>query len=408
MSQTSSNLSNTEKPRVAFVVQRCGAEVNGGAELHCWRVAERMTKYWQCEILTTCAIDYQEWKNYYPPGVTEVSGITLRRFTVPVPRDLPKFNRLSEGIHAQLMTNPKKLSLADQEKWLKAQGPVSPDLVRYVKEHQDEYDGFFFFTYLYATSCWVLPIVAHKAYLLPLAHDEWPLKMSWWDSFFQKPRGFIFNTMQERDFLRSRFPDAKLQGAISGVAIDPPERVNPEAFRSQFGITDAFILYIGRIEPSKGCDRLFEDYLTLREQGATYAKLVLLGKPVMEIPQHPDIICLGFVEESTKWDALAACNLLIMPSPYESLSMVLLEAWTVGKPVVVNAGCEVLVAQCRRAQGGLWYRNGEELAVILEKLDRPTAQQLGKQGQQFVEANYRWEKIEQDYLDTLAGKAFED
>jgi glycosyltransferase involved in cell wall biosynthesis len=68
----------------------------------------------------------------------------------------------------------------------------------------------------------------------------------------------------------------------------------------------------------------------------------------------------------------------------------------------------VLVAQCRRAQGGLWYRNGEELAVILEKLDRPTAQQLGKQGQQFVEANYRWEKIEQDYLDTLAGKAFED
>jgi glycosyltransferase involved in cell wall biosynthesis len=401
-------MSNASKPRIAFVVQRCGLEVIGGAELLCRRIAEQMTKHWQCEILTTCAIEYQEWKDYYPAGVTEINGVLVRRFSVPIPRNLAKFNRLSESIHSQLMTNPTKLSLAEQEKWLKAQGPISPDLVRYVEAHQDEYDGFFFFTYLYATSCLVLPIVAHKAYIAPAAHDEWPIKMSWWDTFFRKPQGFVFNTIQERDFVQARFPEANITGAIAGMAVERPEQVNPEAFRQEFGIMDEFIIYVGRIEPSKGCDRLFENYLKLREQGVTNAKLVLLGKAVMDIPDHPDIICLGFVEESTKWNALAACKLLIMPSPYESLSIVLLEAWTVGKPVVVNAGCEVLVGQCRRAQGGLWYRDVEELAVILEKLDRPTANQLGYQGQQFVEANYRWEKIEQDYLDTLAGKVFAD
>jgi glycosyltransferase involved in cell wall biosynthesis len=400
--------SNSTKPRIAFVVQRCGVEVNGGAELLCRTIAEHMVRHWQCEILTTCAIDYQEWKDYYPVGVTEVNGVTIRRFSVPKIRNLQTFNRLSEAIHSQLMIDPKKISIEEQEKWLKAQGPISPGLIRYVEEQQDEYDCFFFSNYLYASSCLILPIVAHKAYLMPHAHDEWPLKMTWWDNFFRKPKGFIFNTFQERDFLRSRFPNAKITGAVSGMAVDPPESLDPEAFRQQFGIMDEFILYAGRIEPSKGCDRLFKDYLKLRERGETHAKLVLLGKPIMEIPAHPDIISVGFVEESVKWNALAACRLLIMPSPYESLSIVLLEAWAVSKPVIVNADCEVLVAQCRRSQGGLWYRNADELAVILDKLDESTSKQLGYQGKQFVEQNYRWEKIEQDYLDTFAGKPFWD
>src|SRR6185369_8670888 len=90
------------------------------------------------------------------------------------------------------------------------------------------------------------------------------------------------------------------------------------------------------------------------------AKLVLIGRAAMPIPDHPDIISLGYVAEQTKWDALAACEALVMPSPHESLSIVLLEAWSVGKPVIVNGRCEVLVGQCRRADGGVWYEDFEE------------------------------------------------
>jgi glycosyltransferase involved in cell wall biosynthesis/SAM-dependent methyltransferase len=334
------------------------------------------------------------WKNYYTPGVTEVSGVKVRRFQVARERNIKAFNQLSEKIYPRI----KEASLKEQEDWMHAQGLWSPDLIEYVKQHHDEYDAFIFFTYLYATTYFILPLVAEKAYLAPLAHDEWPIYMSIWDALFEKPRGFIFNTIEERDFLKARFPNAKLDGPVVGVAIDPPPICNGERFRRKYNINEPFLLYVGRIDPSKGCEELFRYFLELRSQESCPRKLVLLGKPTMPIPQHPDILALGFVDEQSKWDALVACELLVMPSPYESLSMVLLEAWTVGKPVLVNGRCNVLVGQCRRARGGLWYTNQDEFIVALEKMDKHIREQLGLQGKSFVKTNYIWSKIEREYL----------
>lgn len=388
--------------RVAFVVQRCGLEVNGGSETHCFKIAERMSKYWDVEILTTCALDYMTWKNHYPPGLADVSGVKVRRFKVAKQRDIRAFNRLSEKIYPRI----KEASLKEQETWMLAQGSWSPDLINYVKKHKDNYDAFIFFTYLYGTTYFVLPLVAEKAYLVPTAHDEWPIYMSIWDTLFEKPQGFIFNTVEERAFLRSRFPNAKCEGPVVGVAVEPPEAYSAERFRQQYKISEPFLLYVGRVDPSKGCDELFRYFLELRSHESTPRKLVLLGRSVMSIPKHPDIIAPGFVDEQTKWDALAACDLLVMPSPYESLSIALLEAWAVSKAVLVNGKCEVLVGQCRRANGGLWYKNKYEFQVALETMDEKVKYQLGLQGKNFVEENYRWPTIENHYLSLLKESSY--
>lgn len=383
--------------RVAFVVQRCGLEVNGGAETLCLKIAERMSQYWDVEILTTCALDYMTWQNYYEPGVTKVSGVKVRRFQVQKQRDVKAFNRLSEKIATRL----QEATLEEQETWMFAQGPFSPDLIDYVKQHEQEYDAFIFFTYLYATTYFLLPIVAHKAYLSPLAHDEWTIYLNMWDKFFEKPRGFIFNTVEERDLIKARFPKIKIEGFVAGVAIESPANYSAEHFREHYNIYEPFLLYIGRVDPSKGCQELFDYFIDLRLHQLSPQKLVLLGKSTMPIPNHPDIIALGFVDEQTKWDALGACDLLVMPSPYESLSIVLLEAWAVGKPVLVNGKCDVLVGQSRRAQGGLWYTNKDEFQVALEKMDERVRKQLGLQGKHFVETNYIWSNIESKYLNLL-------
>ena len=383
--------------KVAFVVQRCGLEVNGGAEALCLRIAERMSKHWDTEILTTCALDYMTWQNYYSPGITEISGVKVQRFWVSQQRNVKAFNHLSEKIYPRL----KEASIKEQEAWMLAQGPWSPDLIAYVKQHKHEYDAFIFFTYLYATTYFLLPLVTEKAYLVPLAHDEWSIYLSMWDTFFEKPRAFVFNTVEERDFLRVRFPKVNLDGPVAGVAVEPPLAYNAEHFHQQYNIYDPFLLYIGRVDPSKGCEELFDYFMDLRSHELSPRKLVLIGKSTMPIPNHPDIIALGFVDEQTKWDALAACDLLVMPSPYESLSIVLLEAWAVGKPVLVNGKCEVLVGQSRRAQAGLWYTSKDEFQVAIEKMHEQVRQQLGLQGKKFVNKNYTWANIENCYLSII-------
>ncbi len=384
-------------PKVAFVIQRCGLEVNGGAETLCLKIAERMAQYWDVEIIATCALDYITWKNYYPPGVTKVAGVNVRRFPVAQQRDMDTFNRLSATISSRLHT----ASLAEQEAWMQAQGPWSPDMINYIKQHQDEYDAFIFFTYLYATTYFVLPLVAQKAYLAPLAHDEWTIYMSMWDALFEQAHGFIFNTLEERDFVKARFASTKLDGQVAGIAVEPATTYDGEKFRQQYSVQEPFLLYAGRIDPSKGCQELFDYFIELRSQETRARKLVLLGKPTMAIPPHPDIIALGFVDEQTKWNAIAASDILVMPSPYESLSIVLLEAWAVGTPVLVNGRCEVLLGQCQRSHGGLWYCNQDEFQIALKTMDESVRKQLGFQGKKFVEANYVWSKIENAYLELV-------
>ncbi len=385
------------KMRVAFVVQRCGADVNGGAEAHCLQVAQRMSKHWQTEVLTTCALDYMTWENFYPPGVEQVAGTTLRRFSVDEPRHVESFNRLSVELHAR----QGAATVAEQESWMRAQGPVSSALFEFLEQHQESYDAFIFFGYLYATTYFGLPLVEKRAFLAPLAHDEWTIYFSIWDQFFARPQHLIFNTTFERDFLHRRFAALQLQGPVVGVGIEPPAVAHPERFRARYGLDEPFLLYVGRIDESKGCKWLIEHFIVAKSRGLP-GKLVMAGTEVMPIPFHDSVVYLGFIEEEEKWDAIAACNWLVMPSPHESLSMVLLEAWAMGRPGLVTARSEVLVGQCRRANAGLWYEDAEQFAAILRSVDARTKDSLGEQGRESVRREYSWERVELEYLKLVA------
>jgi glycosyltransferase involved in cell wall biosynthesis len=386
-----------DKMRVAFIVQRCGLEVNGGAELHCRQVAQRMSKYWETEVLTTCAVDYMTWSNFYPPGLVNLNGVSVRRFSVDKPRDVDQFNRLS----AELQARQSYATIEEQEQWMQRQGPISSSLQDYLIAEKDNYDAFVFFGYLYATSYFGLPLVREKAYLAPLAHDEWPIYFTLWNKFFSLPNKLIFNTTFEREFLQQRFAGVSLKGRVIGVGINPPAHAEAKAFRARYKLEDRFLLYVGRIDESKGCRCLLENFIRAREAGAIQTKLVLIGQEVMPIPFHDDVIHLGFLDEQEKWDAMAACDWLVMPSPNESLSMVLLEAWAMGRPALVTAEAEVLKGQCRRANAGLWYRDYDEFETILRTIDDSTKTQLGENGRRFVAAEYSWDRVEQDYLDLL-------
>ena len=387
--------------RVAFVVQRCGLEVNGGAESLCLQVAQRMATHWTTEILTTCALDYMSWENFYEPGTEQIGPTFVRRFPVDQPRNVQDFDRLSEELHSR----QDEATLPEQENWMRAQGPMSVGLLDYLRAHKESYDAFVFFGYLYATTYFGLPLVREKALLEPLAHEEWTIHFKMWDAFFALPEGFIFNTRAERSLLQRRFPGNSLLGPIAGVGIEIPPHIDTESFKSRYKLSVPFLLYVGRIDESKGCRVMLEYFIRWKREVDAPHKLVLIGREVMPIPFHDDIIHLGFVSDEEKWAAMKSCDWLIMPSPHESLSMVLLEAWSVGRPALVNGACAVLTQHCQESNGGLWYDHFDDFSIVLSTVDESTRQVLGRQGREYVEDRYSWSRVESRYLEALELRA---
>ena len=388
-------------PKVAFVVQRYGLEVNGGAELLCRQVAERMAKYWDVEVLTTCAIDYMTWQNEYPPGPTTVNGITVQRFPVDVPRDVAAFNQLSASVLVGRAGRDAELQ------WMKAQGPFSSALLDYLQHHHQTYDWFIFFTYLYASTFFGLPLVADRSILVPTAHDEPPIYLEIFRDLFCLPKALIFSTTEEQDFVNQHFGTQHILQDVVGIGVEAPPDVSAERFLTQYAEElegREFILYVGRVDASKGCRQLCSHFMRFREDVPAHPlKLVLLGSPAMEIPPHPDIVALGFVSDQDKYDAIAAAQVVILPSPYESLSMVALEAWQQGKPVLANGVCAVLRGQCKRSNGGLWYDNYAEFQETLSLLlqEAGLRERLGGSGRSFVQRCYAWTAIEKQYLNLV-------
>jgi len=176
-------------------------------------------------------------------------------------------------------------------------------------------------------------------------------------------------------------------------------------------------VYVGRIDENKGCRELFNHFNSYLRQKAGKLTLVLIGNSILDIPQHPRIRHLGFLDDTDKFDAIAGAELLIMPSFFESLSMVALEAWALGRPVLANAKCDVLKGQCIRSNAGLYYDSEAEFVETLRAIEfnKWIAGSLGKNGRQYYRDNYDWPVVERKYLDMLqrlaatpaAGNAFE-
>ncbi|WP_337288757.1 glycosyltransferase family 4 protein [Candidatus Methylomirabilis sp.] len=385
------------KPKVGFVIHRFPNDVRGGAELHCRRVAEQMATHWDIEVISTCARDYWTWENYYPQGVETIDGITSRRFPVDFPRDVTIFQKKSLEVLAGGAPRSEELE------WMRLQGPYSTALCQYLETSVHDFDAFVFFTYLYCTTFFGLPLVADRAILVPTAEDAPPLRLSIYDELFRLPKWFLFNTPEEEQLLRRRFPKLALQGAVAGVGMDRPKRVN-QAFRRDHRISGEYLLYVGRLEPAKGSDELLEYFTSYRKLHPKHdLKLVLIGDPVIPPAQHPDIVPLGLVPDEDKFGAIEEATLIVLPSSYESLSMVALEAWLMGKAVLANGRCEVVKRHCMRSNGGLWYENCQEFAEALQLLllDPNLRVKMGKNGVRYVEANYKWQRIQNCYLEAF-------
>jgi glycosyltransferase involved in cell wall biosynthesis len=383
--------------KIAVVAQRYGADINGGAELHARYIAEHLARHAEVEVLTTCAQDYVTWANEYPAGVETIHGVTVRRFPVSHPRDARKFARRSAAVFQ------RPHSVHDELAWLDSEGPASPRLVRYVGTTASSFDWFVFFSYRYYHAFHGVRAVAHKAVLVPTAERDPAIGLGIFPPVFRGVRALMFNSPEERAMIQHVAGERDLPGVVVGIGSEVPERPEPDRFRQRFGIRGPFVIYVGRIDENKGCQELFAHFQRFARQQPGALQLVLVGKSLLPVPEDPRIRHLGFLSDEDKFDAMAAADLLVMPSYYESLSMVALEAWALGKPVLANARCDVLKGQALRSNAGLYYENYGEFAEALFSITSTSSLSdvLGRNGRSYFQTHYAWPVIEGKYLETF-------
>jgi len=408
--------------KIAFVIQRYGSEILGGSEYHCRLIAERLAERHDVEVLTTCARDYITWNNEYAEGVDRIRGVTVRRFANAHSRNIEAFNRYSDWIFNHPHTRE------DEMRWLEQQGPWCPALVEHLERHHRSYDALIFFTYLYAPTVLGLSVAPEKSILVPTAHDEPAIHLGIYREMFSLPVALAYNTEVERRFLTDEFPIRAVAEETVGCGVDLPQesharnRTAPEegapaaegdapppadaargrwpaqgrgdAFRARHKIHSPFALYGGRIEKGKGCEELVEYFSTYHNEGG-HLTLALMGVKLMPLPEEPYIRFAGLLSERERLQALEAASVVIVPSPFESLSLLALEAFAVGTPILANARSDVLVDHCLRSNAGLFYADRDEFVECLKLLatdDRLRAQ-MGRNGREYVRENYRWDLI---------------
>ncbi len=413
--------------KVAFIVQRYGTEILGGSEYHCRLIAERLAPRHAVEVLTTCAADYITWSNEYPEGTDRIRGVTVRRFANTQTRDLTAFNRYSEWIFNNAHTR------SDEMEWLRQQGPWCPALIEYLERHHQQYDVLIFFTYLYAPTVLGIRVAPEKSILVPTAHDEPAIRLEIYKELFSAPAAVAYNTDVERRFLTGHFSIRAIEEETVGCGVDLPqahpyprdtsaptpgadpidegeEEGAPQddgsptfrphlahrgsVFRRRHRLHGPFLLYGGRIDPGKGCEELIEYFSSYVQDGGD-ASLVLMGIKLMPLPEEPFLRFAGRLSDAERLLALEAATVVVVPSPYESLSLLALESFAVGTPILANARSEVLVDHCRRSNAGLYYADRYEFGECLRLLiaDHRLRAELGRNGRAYIRNSYRWDVI---------------
>jgi len=381
--------------KIAFVIPFYGADIGGGAEMLCRRLAENLAfRGVNVEVLTTTlrglSSDWNE--SYYEPGVYDVNGVPVRRF-LPRPIDTDVFVPINNRLVGR-----EPVSLEEEIGYM-SNAINSDAMYAYIGDNQK--DRFYFFLpYLFGTSLAGSAVAPHKSFLIPCLHDEGYAYMKVTRRMFNRVSGALFLSKAEGELARRLYDGLKLtEPALLGCGVDRISGADGARFRKKYGIgDDPFILYVGRRDKGKNVPLLYEYFGRYKEKNPdSPLKLVSIGPESVPVPEGAgeDLIDLGFVSPQDKRDAYAAATMMCQPSLMESFSIVIMESWLCGRPVLVHSDSAVTSEHVAESGGGFSFGDfpGFYESVELLLAEPETADALGARGREYVERYYTWEAV---------------
>ncbi len=384
--------------KIGFVVPWYGENNPGGAE----SLVRELTGHLfmsgiELEILTTCIKEFaSDWgKNFYKEGSSKDSrGITVRRFKADK-RDSASF----DAVNLKLM---KGISISSKEEEIFVRNSAtSRDLIKYMDEHKEEYSFFMYAPYMFGTTIEGCRNFPEKSVVIPCFHDESYFYMEYFKETFSRVRGLIYNAYPEYVLSNDTYDLKNVNQKVLGTGVDVSIKGNGEAFRSKFNIDGDYIIYAGRKDAGKNVDKLVNyhtEYITRRKnEGLKYPKLVLIGGGSIDIPScaGSDIIDLGFVDRQDMYDGMNGSLFLCQPSSHESFSLVIMESWLCGRPVLVSEDCAVTLDFAKRTNGGLYFKDyyDYEGCVDFFMNNEDINKVMAENGCKYVKENFSWDEI---------------
>jgi len=401
----------------AFVLPRYGKDLGGGAEALARGIllglqsaySKDLLPLAKLEVWTTCARDHRTWKNEHPCGVSEEDGMLVRRFPVDE-RDLEIF------ISSEMkMAQGWELSVDEQLAWL-SESVNSKSLYEHIVSHGKDFDLLFFAPYLFATSFWGSLIYPERSVLIPCLHDEQYAYLDVFRCAFESVSGLVFNTNAERELARSlyKLKDLDKRSEVVGMGFDMPDTQAPGQEECASLLKQAslwqklepilhspetpYLLYSGRKEQGKNLDMLIDYHEEFcRRESSPNCPLVIIGSGNIEFrKQLPErVIDLGFVTEEEKKLLMCSALCLCQPSKKESFSIVIMEAWREGTPVIVHGDCAVTREHVETSNGGLCFSNIDEYCEVMRCLlsEEELRKNLGLSGMAYVKRDYSWQAV---------------
>ena len=379
--------------KIAFVIPWYAEKIPGGAEMETREVTKHLREAgMNVEILTTCVKEFvSDWGvNYYPEGTETILGVPVRRFKVKK-RDAKAFDE----VNIKLMNG---ILISDEEEQVFINEMVnSPALYKYISEHEDEYTAFVYIPYMFGTTYVGIKACPEKAVMIPCFHDEAYVYMKIFRELYSQAAGMIFNARPELELTERVYDTENVEKIVMGIGMDVDLKTDPAAFRKKFGINEPFIIYAGRKDMGKNVHTLLKYFGEYKKRNPSDLKLVLIGGGEIDIPESAakDVIDLGFVDIQDKYDACGAAEFLCQPSKNESFSLVIMESWLCGRPVLVHEHCEVTKNFVRESSGGLYFGDYFEFEGCLDYFlnNKDISAAMGLNGRQYVLRNFDWNII---------------
>ncbi len=387
---TEEEIAALRQRKIGIVTPRYGFGVLGGAEQGIREWAKQLAaRGYTVEALTTTTVDMSHWGDHVPPGVDYVNGVTIRRFRTTITDDR-WFHAMREQVEAG-----KHPRFVEEQRFME-RNLRSVDLERFIARHAQEYACLLVIPYLFGTSYWTIQTAPERSILIPCLHDEPLARLSIFRSMLEQAAAIFFNSEEEEAFATRVLGVTNPYRACLGFGFpDQPEPGNPHRFREHSGITAPFLLYAGRLEYGKNVPLLIDYFIRYKVERPGALTLALSGTGNISPPSRDDIVVLGMLPRDVLNDAFAGALALCQLSLNESFSLVLMESWLQGRPVIVHADCAVTNGHVKRSGGGYAVRSYEDFRAAVDTLlaNNEHAAMLGARGRAYVVERYTWSRL---------------